>query len=63
MFWAVVSFMCSVNGCTPLPRVDFKNEAPAENCRVLRDAMVKPNKPAGDRWVEAYCTAIGGRYP
>lgn len=63
MFWAVISFICSVNGCIPLPQIDFKPEGTHDHCQQMRDALVKPDNPVGDRWLEAYCTRIGGTFP
>lgn len=54
--WVVVSFMCTASGCDPMPRVDFKPGTPAENCRQLRDAMVRPWGAA--MWVEAHCAMV-----
>jgi hypothetical protein len=57
MIWFVVSFMCSVTGCTPLPDM---GPAPTINiCRQVRQGIVRPVVDGVDpeTWVEAYCIA------
>lgn len=50
--WVLVTFMCSVSGCSPLPDIGPMS---FELCQNVRPGFIRSMQERGANWVEAEC--------